>query len=98
MQAVYDIARLGECVGIDLWAYQSPDGKSLRKNTDFLATYAGHEDQWKWKEIDMSKQDLYDALIRASWGYRDAKLGAAARAVGDYDAARITLTTPPYQP
>ncbi len=98
MQAVYDIARLGECVGIDLWAYQSPDGKSLRRNTDFLATYAGHEDQWKWKEIDMNKQDLYDALIRASWGYHDARLGAAAKAVGDYGAARITLTTPPFQP
>ena len=98
MQAVYDIARLGECVGIDLWAYQSPDGKSLRRNTDFLATYAGHEDQWKWKEIDMNKQDLYDALIRASWGYHDARLGAAAKAVGDYGAAGITLTTPPFQP
>ena len=98
MQAVYDIARLGECVGIDLWAYQSPDGKSLRRNTDFLATYAGHEDQWKWKEIDMNKQDLYDALIRASWGYHDARLGAAAKAVGDYGAARITLTAPPFQP
>ena len=98
MQAVYDIATLGECVGIDLWTYQSPDGKSLRKNTDFIAQYAGHEDQWTWKEIDMNKQDLYDALIRASWGYRDAALGAKAKAVGDYGAARITLTTPPYGP
>ncbi len=98
MQAVYDMARLGECVGIDLWSYQSADGKSLRKNTDFLARYAGHEDQWTWKEIDMNKQDLYDALVRASWGYHDARLGAAAKAVGDYGAAHITLTTPPYQP
>lgn len=98
MQAVYDIATLGQCVGIDLWSYQSPDGKSLRKNTDFIAGYAGREDQWRWKEIDMNKQDLYDALVRASWGYRDAALGAKARAVGDYGAARITLTTPPYPP
>jgi hypothetical protein len=98
MQAVYDIATLGECVGVDLWSYQSPDGKSLRRNTDFMARYAGHEDQWAWKEIDMNKQDLYDALVRASWGYRDASLGARARAVGDYGAARITLTTPPYRP
>ena len=96
MQAVYDIARLGECVGVDLWSYRSPDGKSLRKNTDFLATYAGHEDRWRWKEIDMNTQDLYDALVRASWGYRDAGLGGKAQAVGDFTAARITLTTPPY--
>ena len=98
MQAVYDIATLGECVGVDLWSYQSAYGKSLRKNTDFIAQYAGHEDQWKWKEIDMNRQDLYDALVRASWGYRDPVLGAKARAVGDYGAARITLTTPPYLP
>ncbi len=97
MEAVYDIATLGECVGIDLWSYQSPDGKSLRKNTDFIAQYAGHEDQWKWKEISLDKKDLYEALVRASWGYRDPALGAKAQAVGDFSTARDALTSPPFK-
>jgi hypothetical protein len=98
MQAVYDVAALGECVGVDLWNYQEADGRSLRKATDFIAAYSGHESDWKWQEISMNKQDLYDALVRASQGFRDPTLSAkAAVHATDFVAERINLTVPPYQ-
>lgn len=98
MQAVYDVAALGECVGVDLWSYQEADGRSLRKATDFIAAYSGHESDWKWQEISMNKQDLYDALVRASQGFRDPTLSAkAAVHATDFVAERINLTVPPYE-
>ncbi len=97
MQAVYDVATLGECVGVDLWNYQEPDGRSLRKATDFLAAYSGRESDWKWQEISMDKQDLYDALLRASQGFRDPSLSAkAAVHAQDFASARINLIVPAY--
>lgn len=98
MQAIYDVATLGECVGVDLWSYQAADGRSLRKATDFIAAYSGHEADWKWQEINMDKQDLYDALVRASQGFRDPALSAKAAAhASDFATARINLTIPSYK-
>jgi hypothetical protein len=98
MQAVYDVATLGECVGVDLWSYQGPDGRSLRKATDFIAAYSGRETDWKWQEISMDKEDLYDALVRASQGFRDPALSAKANIhAADFAPARINLTVPAYQ-
>ncbi len=95
MQATYDVATLGECVGVDLWSYQTADGRGLKPATVFLAAYAGREKDWKWQEISMNTQDLYDALLRASRGYRDLALrDKAALYSQTYARARINLITP----
>lgn len=95
MQAAYDIATLGECVGVDLWSYQTKDGRGLKPATAFLAGYAGRETEWKWQEINMNTQDLYDALLKAAHGYRDQGLSDKAALYRDTHAkALINLTTP----
>ncbi len=95
MQASYDIATLGECVGVDLWSYQTSDGRGLRPATTFLAGYAGREKDWQWQEISMNTQDLYDALLRASRGYHDPALSDKAAIYSQtYAKARINLITP----
>ncbi|WP_443751002.1 alginate lyase family protein [Asticcacaulis solisilvae] len=91
LQATYDVAGLGECVGVDLWSWQDADGKGLKASTRFIATYAGHEKDWTWQEISMNTQDLYDALLRAAWGYRDPTVTSHVIAKSD---ARTTLVYP----
>lgn len=97
LQAIYDEAGLSECTGGDIWNWKAADGRSLRLATAFAASWAGRERDWRWQEIAMDPKDLYDALLKASRGYRDPALGQAA--VGAYGAAyataRINLTTPP---
>ena len=39
--AAYDVADLGQCVGVDIWDAADAKGRGLRKATDFLAPYAG---------------------------------------------------------
>ena len=96
MQAVYDEAALARCVGVDLWSWKAADGRSLRLATDFIARYAGHEGDWRWPEIAMNKDDLYEALLRAAWGFDDPALDAKADIYRKtYASARINLIYPP---
>ncbi|MEJ6579862.1 MAG: alginate lyase family protein [Akkermansiaceae bacterium] len=36
---LFDLAKAGESRGIDLWSYQSKDGRSIRKALDFMIPY-----------------------------------------------------------
>lgn len=96
LHAAYDLATLGECVGVDLWSWQDADGRGLKSATAFAASYAGREKDWTWQEIDMNTQDLYDALLRAARGYNDPRLSEKAMLYRDrHAAARTNLFTPP---
>ncbi|MDI7773919.1 alginate lyase family protein [Asticcacaulis sp. EMRT-3] len=96
MQAVYDMAALGRCTGVDIWDFDDGQGRSLRHATDFIAGYAGHESDWHWQEIAMNTGDLYEALLRAAWGYDDPALDAKADIYRKtYAASRINLIYPP---
>ncbi len=39
VQAMFQLALLGEHVGVDLWRYESPKGANIRKALDFLVPY-----------------------------------------------------------
>ncbi len=77
--AMFDVAALGECMDVDLWSYEGPQKQGLRIAADFLADYAGREREWKWQEISMNPEDLYEALLKAANGFEDPDLGAKAR-------------------
>ncbi len=94
LSAMYDIATLGECYGIDLWSYKTSDGRGLPQATAFLAGYAGHEQDWKWQEITGATEELYEALLKAADGYHDPALNAKAAVYNDRFAnSQLNLTT-----
>lgn len=78
-QALMDVATLSECVGQDLWNFESLDGRSLRKSVDLLARYAGVESSWPHPETLIEDDRLYDVLSRAAWAYDDKALADRAR-------------------
>ncbi len=95
MQASYDVATLGECIGVDLWSWQDADGRGLKASTRFIAAFSGRETDWKWQEISQNPQDLYDALLRAAWGFRDpAVVPPSALEAAAKSDARTTLVYP----
>jgi hypothetical protein len=73
LQAFFELATLGQQVGVDLWSYQSPDGASLRGALDFLTPYMAAGETWPYDEItDVDAfQENAQTLARASAAYPD---------------------------
>jgi len=66
------LATLGERSGVDLWNFQTSDGRSIRKALDFLTPVALGEQKWQYPEIDGVKPEtLFPLMRRASSVYRD---------------------------
>jgi len=82
------LARLGENVGVDLWNYETPDGRSIRKALSFLLPYALGEKKWDYQQLgEWPPQMLFSLIRRASEKYRDARLATAVAKLPPVDAA-----------
>ena len=80
LRALTELARLGDQVGVDLWHFQTADGRSIRKALDYLLPYAMGEKQWPYKQIEeMRPDELAGPLLEAAEVYKDPKYEAAAR-------------------
>jgi alginate lyase len=51
LEALIQLAELGRRVGVDLWRYEAPNGSSIRKALDYLATYADTTRKWASEQI-----------------------------------------------
>lgn len=66
LRALTDLASLGQNLGVDLWHFQTSDGRSLRKALDFMAPYVKPEHKWPYQEIDNpNRESLAILLLRA---------------------------------
>ncbi|MEM7625560.1 MAG: alginate lyase family protein [Planctomycetota bacterium] len=71
-----ELAVLGEKVGVNLWAFETPDGRSIRKGYDFALPYFAGEKQWPYQQISppQKKHDTYaQSLRRCSIAYGDPR-------------------------
>jgi hypothetical protein len=96
LSSVYDLATLGECLGVDLWHTRLTDGRGPEQATAFLAGWAGREAAWPWPELRLETDTFHAALLRAARGYRSQELAAAAALYADREAERrINLVIAP---
>jgi len=65
LEALAGSAEIGRCFGVDLWRYQSPDGRGMRKAIDFLAGYVGREKDFPYTELHPEDTGETFALLRA---------------------------------
>jgi hypothetical protein len=67
MEAFFNIARMAEKTGIDLWNYKSPSGKSLKKAFNVLHPYLAKEKIWEGPQIKPFEfGDGYPLLMEAA--------------------------------
>jgi len=65
LRALSDLALLGRHAGVDLWAYRSKDGRSLRVALDYLAPYLGKQPKpWPGQQIHASSPDEIMPVLR----------------------------------
>jgi hypothetical protein len=81
------LARLGEHVDVDLWRYETDDGRSIRKAIDFLAPFGAGEQPWPYPQINGFSAELFYPVLR---------MAAAKYPDGEY--AKLQAELPPRAP
>ena len=81
LSAMSVLARLGESVDVDLWTYETPDGRSMRRGLDFVTPYLTGEQSWEHEQIDEMKVSPSDTglFYMAASRYREPKYVAALK-------------------
>ena len=70
LRALIDVASVGENLGVDLWHYTTPDGRSISRALEFMAPYANPEKKWPFQQIyEPRLTDLGELLLRAAPQY-----------------------------
>ena len=88
LDGLMELATLGERVGVDLWNFQTRDGRSIRKALDFLTPIAVGERKWQYQELGgLKSESLFPLMRRAAAVYRDKEYQASMAKVPDVDAA-----------
>jgi hypothetical protein len=89
LRALIDLASIGKNAGVDLWNYQTTDGRSILKALEFMAAYSNPVKVWPYKQIAKSKnEELGELLLRASAVYSDSRLAEALKQYSLDDLAR----------
>ena len=66
---------LGANVGVDLWHYQTTDGRSIRRALEYLYPFAVGARKWPHQQLgEWPPQMLYPLLRRAAAVYGDEKI------------------------
>ena len=94
LDGLMELATLGARTGVDLWHFQTADGRSIRRALDFLTPVALGESKWQYQEIGggVKPESLFPLLRRAATAYRDQPYRAVmARvpAVNPSDRSRL---------
>lgn len=61
--ALFNLARLGEAVGVDWWDFRTPDGRSLSVALDRLAPMADPAQPWSQKDLESPDRGEILALL-----------------------------------
>jgi hypothetical protein len=94
LTAFFNLATLGERVGVDLWGYRKADGRSLRQALDFMVAYATGERKWPDPQItDFRPGAIHRVLRRAAVAWKAPTYRALAEKIGG-GSARLVLVVP----
>jgi hypothetical protein len=94
LRAFFDLALLGQRVGVDLWSYQTADGRSVKRGLDFMVPFATGEQQWKYEQISGFRPNVISGLLRrAAAAWKEPKYAALAAKLGGGNS-RLMLIQP----
>jgi len=80
LRALMDLASLGKNSSVDLWHFQTSDGRSIRKALEFLTPYADPSKKWPYQQIHEANRDsLGEMLLRAAAEYPDEQFSQALK-------------------
>jgi hypothetical protein len=96
LNGLMSLAKLGEHVYVDLWNYETEDGRSLRAALDFLIPFATCEKRWPYQELGgFSRRSIYPVLRLAALKYPDGPYKALLADLHDDDSRSIRSLVQP---
>lgn len=82
LEAWFAIATMAEKKNVDLWSYQSADGRSLKQAIDYLLPYVLGEKKWEYQQIKEYKPNIfYSLLLQAAIKFKDNSYIKKAEAI-----------------
>jgi hypothetical protein len=86
LDGLLQLARLAENAGVDLWNYQTKDGRGIRAALDYLYPYAIEDQKWSFPQIGgFEAKSFYPLMHRAAAHYGDEKFRTAASRIPKLD-------------
>jgi hypothetical protein len=80
LQAAMQLADLGRSAGVDLWHYQTADGRSILKAAEFMAQFADPARTWPYQQIQKpNRHELGELLLRVAAEFPDSKTNDALK-------------------
>jgi len=99
LRALMDLSCIGQVVGVDLWHFQTADGRSIQKAAEYMAPYVDPARKWPHQQIHAANQgDLHELLNRAAAQFPDSKVirdALASVKSDDSSSSRLYLKTVP---
>ncbi|SDF53406.1 alginate lyase family protein [Chitinophaga filiformis] len=93
LRAFFELALLAENVDVDLWNYESPGKKSLKKAYTWLLPYATGKKDWDYQQIKPKHdEDFLELSEVAAKKYIDIDLAALRKQHGDFRNNLLLLT------
>ena len=70
--------------GVDLWNYETTDGRSIKKALDFLIPFVIDGKPWNYPQIhEFKTRDFYTLLVQATIKFKDKNYRIAANKIKD---------------
>jgi hypothetical protein len=80
LEALFDAAAIADKLGVDLWNYETPDKRAIRKALDWLLPFAAGDERWSYQEISgWQPGKLAPLLRRAAIRYHEPSYEEAIR-------------------
>ncbi len=94
LRAFFNLAVLGERVGVELWTYQTSDGRGLKRALDFMVPFATGEQKWPYEQMGGFRPEIIHGLLRrAAAGMNEPRYRALATRIGG-GSPRMYLVVP----
>lgn len=77
LRGLIKLAGFGQVYGVDLWNFETSDGRSIKKAINFMVPFAKHPETWKYEQIariDDSARSFLQMAGSAASRFNDQKL------------------------
>lgn len=97
LRGMFELATLGERVEVDLWRFETDDGRGIRRALEWLIPFALGEQEWGYEQLGgLDPARLAPLLRRAARAYGEPRYEHLLRRIPGVDADdRLHLLWPP---